>query len=353
MSHNTFLSFTAVLFCSILCYTAAATVVVNGHLETPLFPTDNWWYISIESAPVDPSSDSIIDYIGRTDGMHPDFGAVMTCGISYGVVSSNTPLVPVTFLYAGESDAGAPGRPPGYPIPEEAKTNTMIEGAVPGGGLTGDRHLLLVDQHNRLLFETWATRWNGTNWFAGSGAVFELDTNNRRPEGWTSADAAGLAILPGLVRAEEVFEHSNIVHAIRATVHGVNGYVFPASHNATTDQNSPIPLGARLRLKPGTAISNFPLQARVIMQAMKTYGIIIADTGADLYFQGTSDPRWNNDILNPAFRAVTADDFEVVELGWIIPEPLNSCMPALFIFFFSVPRYILNSRAVKKIGNYC
>jgi hypothetical protein len=316
-------------FCCALCYTTHAAVVVNSHLETPLFPSDNWWYIPVASAPVDPSSDSIIEYIGPADGMHPDFGSVMEYGISYGVVPSNTPLIPVTFLYSDESDTGAPGRPPGYPIPEEAKTNTMIEGAVPGGGFSGDRHLLLIDQHNRLLFETWATRWTGTNWTAGSGAVFELDTNNRRPEGWTSADAAGLAILPGLVRAEEVFEYSNITHAIRATVHGVDGYVFPASHNATTDPNSPIPLGTRLRLKSDTAISNFPFQARVIMQAMKTYGIIIADTGADLYFQGTSDPRWNNDILNPAFRAVTADDFEVIELGWDIPEPLSGFAPVI------------------------
>ena len=140
------------------------------------------------------------------------------------------------------------GHPPGYPIPEEAKTNSMIEGGVPGGGTSGDRHLILVDQDNRLLYETWATHWTGSNWSAGSGAVFELDTNNRRPEGWTSADAAGLAILPGLVRAEEVFVESNVSHAIRATVHGVNGYVFPASHNANTDPNSPIPLGTRLRL---------------------------------------------------------------------------------------------------------
>jgi len=327
-----------IVFWYIMCHAAIADVVVNGSLEIPLFPPDNWWYIPVESAPLDPSSDAIIDYIGRSDGMHPDFGALMEYGISYGVVPSNTPLMPVTFLYADESDSGAPGRSPGYPIPLEAKTNTMIEGAVPGGGTSGDRHLILVDQGNRLLFETWATQWDGAKWTAGSGAVFELDTNNRRPDGWTSADAAGLAVLPGLVRAEEIFSYSNITHAIRATVHGVKGYVFPASHNATTDVNSPIPLGTRLRLKPDTVISNFPFQARIIMQAMKTYGLIIADSGADLYFQGTSDPRWNNDILNPAFRAITADDFEAIELGWDIPEPLCSLLPFAFLYILSIRR---------------
>jgi hypothetical protein len=300
---------------------AHGAVVVNGSLHTPLFPADNWWYIPVTSAPVAATSAAIINYIGAATGMHPDFGAELLYGISYGVVSSNTPLRWVTFTYADQSDTNAPGQPPGYPIPDEAKTNGMIEGGVIGGGTTGDRHLLLVDESRRLLYETWATRWTGARWEAGSGAIFELDTNHRRPAGWTSADAAGLAILPGLVRAQEVFVKSNIDHAIRCTVHGVNSYVFPASHNATSDANSPIPLGTRLRLKSSVVISNKPFAVRIILQAMKTYGLIVADTGSDLYFQGTSDPRWDNGVLNPQFAAIHAGDFEALELGWDIPEP--------------------------------
>jgi len=273
--------FTFVIF----VHFASADVVVNGNLQTSLFPEDNWWNLIVSNAPLDSTSDAIITYLGgSSQGMHPDFGADLQYGISYGVVPSNTPLVLPTFTYASESDTNAPGRPPGYPIPEEAKNNQMIEGGTPGG-------------------------------------VFELDTNNRRPEGWTSADAAGLAILPGLVRAEEVFLQSNINHAIRATVHGVNGYVFPASHLANTDSSSPIPLGARLRLKQNVDISSKSFPSQVILKAMKTYGLIIADTGSDLYFQGSSDPRWDNGVLNPEFSSIKATDFEVVELGWDIPEP--------------------------------
>ena len=310
--------FTFVIF----VHFASADVVVNGNLQTSLFPEDNWWNLIVSNAPLDSTSDAIITYLGgSSQGMHPDFGADLQYGISYGVVPSNTPLVLPTFTYASESDTNAPGRPPGYPIPEEAKNNQMIEGGTPGGGTSGDRHLILVDNERRLLFETWATRWTGSSWEAGSGAIFELDTNNRRPEGWTSADAAGLAILPGLVRAEEVFLQSNINHAIRATVHGVNGYVFPASHLANTDSSSPIPLGARLRLKQNVDISSKSFPSQVILKAMKTYGLIIADTGSDLYFQGSSDPRWDNGVLNPEFSSIKATDFEVVELGWDIPEP--------------------------------
>ena len=324
-----------VLYGAVLLGAAAhvhGAVAVNGPLHTPLFPADNWWYIPITNAPLSAASDAIITYIGANDGMHPDFGTDLAYGISYGVVPSNTPLRWVTFDYADESDTNAPGQPPGYPIPHEAKTNGMIEGGVIGGGASGDRHLILLDESRRLLYETWATHWTGARWEAGSGAIFELDTNRRRPEGWTSADAAGLAILPGLVRAEEVFVTSNIDHAIRGTVHGVKDYVFPAAHNATSDANSPIPLGARLRLKSSVVISNKPFAVRVILQALQTYGLIVADTGSDMYFSGTSDPRWDNDVLNPQFAAIHAHDFEVIELGWDIPEPA-----ALWLLLVALP----------------
>jgi hypothetical protein len=295
----------------------------------PLFPSDNWWNTDITSAPVDPNSTSYISFIGGSRGMHPDFGGdsdIPTApiyGMPYAVVTGSQPLVPVTFVdSADESDIGAPGRPPGYPIPEEAKTQQKwIEGGLAGGGADGDRHLLIVDRDNRILFELYATQWNAafSRWEAGSGAVFPLDSNARRPEGWTSADAAGLAILPGLVRYDEVDGPDPIRHAFRVTVPATNGYVYPASHTAGSTAAA-LPMGARLRLKSGKDISQFPAPLQKIFQAMKTYGLIVADNGSDLYITGTYDTRWDNDLLNPAFAAIKAGDFEVVQLGWQPPR---------------------------------
>ena len=152
-------------------------------------------------------------------------------------------------------------------------------------------------------------------WEAGSGAIFPLDSNARRPEGWTSADAAGLAILPGLVRYDEVYGNGPILHAFRVTVRATNAYVFPASHIAGSN-SAALPMGARLRLKAGKDISGYAEPLQRIFQAMKTYGLIVADNGTDLYVSGTYDTRWNNDLLNPAFASLKAGDFEVVQLGW-------------------------------------
>ena len=189
------------------------------------------------------------------------------------------------------------------------------QGFLEGGS---DRHLLLIDRDEWLLFETWATRWNGSAsvWEAGSGAVFDMNRNDRRPEGWTSADAAGLAIFPGLVRRDEAEGEGDIRHAFRVTVRATNGYVWPASHEAGGTSGA-LPMGARLRLR----IEQGPLRvpARTysrIFRAMKTHGLIVADNGSDLYVTGTMDSRWNNDELNPAFRSLTAQDFEVIELCW-------------------------------------
>ncbi len=206
---------------------------------------------------------------------------------------------------------------PFYPIPVQAITEPFwIEGGPAGNsGAGGDRHMLIVDRDNRHLYELFALRWTGARWEAGSGAFFDLNTNGRRPEGWTSADAAGLAILPGLVRYDEVFGPDEIRHALRVTVHGVNNYVWPASHRANTNASGP-PLGARLRLKPGTNISGYPPYIQKIFRAMKTYGLIVADTGSDMYVSGVFDTRWSNDQLNPAFRAIKASDFEFIQLGW-------------------------------------
>jgi hypothetical protein len=305
---------------------AAAPPIVGGSLAgRQVFPADNWWNQDISAAPVDPRSAQLIDFIsGRTASnptavrrLHPDFGP-HPYGIPYVVVGGDQPRVPLAFVeYGDESDAGAPGLP-GYPIPDEARTNaTYIEGGVAGGGTSGDRHLLLVDADRWLLYESYATRWNAaaSRWEAGSGAVFDLNRNDRRPEGWTSADAAGLAVFPGLVRYDEVSGGGEIRHAFRVTTRATNGYAWPASHRAGSTASAP-PLGARLRLKASRDLSGFPPDIQRIFRAMQRYGLIVADNGSDMYVSGTMDARWDNDVLNPAFRALTADDFEVIELGW-------------------------------------
>jgi len=289
--------------------------VLNGSLAgVAVFPPDNWWNRDVATATVTSSSDAVIDFIGRDTPVHPDFGT--TFGIPYVVVDGTQPRVPVGFLYDDESDPAAPTGPPGYPIPEAAKTTAgMIEGGVAGGGASGDRHLLLVDPGNLLLFELYATRWTGSAWSAGSGAIFDLTSNARRPEGWTSADAAGLAILPGLVRADEVFDAGAIHHALRFTVRGTNGYVYPASHDATSGPGGDArpPLGVRLRLKSSVDVSSFPPPVQVILRAMQRYGMILADNGSDLFVSGAPDPRWDDELMHDEFLRVTGDDFEVIQ----------------------------------------
>jgi len=291
-------------------------VLLNEHLGS-LFPSSNWWNRDIRNAPVDPDSDRFIDFVGRSRRLHPDFGPP-PYGMPYVTVGSGQPRVPVTFVsYGSESDTEFRGVP-GYPIPEEAKTRpNFIEGGAPGGGSSGDRHLLVVDRDRWVLYELYATRWNSSagRWEAGSGAIFDLNRNDRRPEGWTSADAAGLAILPGLVRYDEVASSGDIRHAFRVTVRATDDYVWPASHRAGSTSGA-LPMGARLRLKASKDISGFSSDMQRIFRAMKTYGLIVADHGSDMYITGAMDSRWDNDQLNPAFAALTAGDFEVVELGW-------------------------------------
>jgi len=323
-----------VLCCGAAPVPAAAQLGLGGALPPPLplLPPDNWWNLDVSGAPLDPASASLIGFIGPGTGLHPDFGGDDTgtpdgiFGFPYAVVPGSQPLEKVTFvLYPDESDAGAPEAPPGYPIPVAARTQPRwIEGGNPGGCTDGDCHMLLVDRDHRVLFELYQAHWNGDHWEAGSGAVFPLDSNARRPEGWTSADAAGLAILPGLVRYDEVFGPDPIRHAFRFTVRDSNGHVFPASHDAGSNPAAP-PLGTRLRLKAGTDLSVYPAYVRKIFQAMKTYGLILADNGSDMYIQGTYDTRWDNDTLNPAFGDLTAADFEVVKLGWKGPAAQPAC----------------------------
>jgi hypothetical protein len=295
---------------------AAPPVLIESLAGRQVFPATNWWNQDISGAPVDSRSAPFVSWIGATKRLHPDFGPP-PYGIPYVVVAGDQARVPVTFEYDDESDTGAPGLP-GYPIPDEARIQPhFIEGDVAGGGTSGDRHLLIIDRDRWLLYEVYATQWNAAagRWEGGSGAIFNLNTNERRPDTWTSADAAGLAILPGLVRYDEVYGAGEITHAFRFSTRDTNGYVWPASHRAGSNASAP-PMGARMRMKASRDISGYPAEIQKIFRAMKRYGLILADNGSDMYITGTMDARWNNDVLNPAFHSLTADDFEVVELGW-------------------------------------
>jgi len=307
----------------------------------PVFPADNWWNADISSAPVDPASGSFIAFInnGGTRRLHPDFGGEESAGSTaiygfpYAIVSGAQAKQAVTFEYWDESDGvdSAGQGVPFYPIPTQVITQAhWIEGGAPGSvdqRSSSDRHLLIIDCTNRHLYELYNVWYSSTQarWYAGSGAFFDLSRNDRRPEGWTSADAAGLAIFPGLVRYDEAADPAvtEIRHAFRVTVRATNGYVFPASHRAGSTAGA-LPMGARLRLKTSVngadpALRTSDPAARKIFRAMQKYGLIVADNGSDLYISGTFDVRWNNDVLNPAFSTLTAGDFEVVELGWTPP----------------------------------
>jgi hypothetical protein len=305
-----------VLLVAVASAAAAPPVLLESLAGRQVFPTTNWWNQDVSAAPLDPNSANYVSWIGTTRQVHPDFGPP-PYGIPYVVVAGDQARVPVTFDYADESDTGIAGLA-GYPIPEEAKTQPhYIEGDVPGGGSSGDRHLLMIDRDRWILYELFATTWNASagRWEAGSGAIFDLSTNARRPETWTSADAAGLAILPGLVRYEDVYGAGEITHAFRFSTRATNGYVWPASHRAGSTAGAP-PMGARLRMKASKDISSYPAEMQKVFRAMKRYGLILADNGSDMYVTGTMDARWNNDVLNPAFHSLRASDFEVVELGW-------------------------------------
>ena len=320
----------------------AMNAIQGGTLPDPLplFPPNNWWNRDISSWPVDPNSASYISFInnGGTRHLHPDFGGDAPTqqdpygiyGMPYVVVSGATPadLVAVDFYYSSESDGVDHGTDTSarfYPIPIEARTQPrLIEGGAPGTvdlRSSQDRHLLIVDYDRNMLYELYNVYYNEQigKWYAGSGAFFDMNTNDRRPDGWTSADAAGLAILPGLVRHDEVYDPNvtEIRHALRVTVRATNGYVYPASHRAGATQGA-LPMGARLRLKASVDVTHRTSDPNIqkIFRAMQTFGLIVADNGSDMFITGTYDPRWDNDILNPAFSALTASDFEAIQLGY-------------------------------------
>ncbi|HET9707472.1 MAG TPA: hypothetical protein VFP39_04125 [Gemmatimonadales bacterium] len=277
------------------------------------FPADNPWNTAVDQEPVDPSSDTLIASIGLTRGLHPDFGADYNggpFGIPYIVVGGTTPGISVTFDYADESDPGP------YPIPADAP----IEG---GAAASGDRHVLVIDRDHWKLYELFAAYpvAGSASWTAGSGAIFDLGSDALRPAGWTSADAAGLPIFPGLVRYDEVVEQGAILHALRFTVsHTRHGYVYPARHYASSDTSSFVPpMGMRVRLKASYDISGYPPSARVILQALKTYGMIVADNGSDWFISGAPDARWNDAELN-TLKQVQGSNFEVVRMGTIVNQ---------------------------------
>jgi hypothetical protein len=268
-----------------------------------VFPKSSPWNQRIDSLPVAGNSAQIVNSIGAGTGLHADFGSGLwegaPIGIPITVVGRKQPRTRVSFDYADESDRGP------YPIPRTVK----IEG---GRSSTGDRHALIVDRDACRLYELYALYPKGRGWRAGSGAIWSLRTNKLRPAGWTSADAAGLPILPGLARYDEV-RRGVIDHALRFTVQRTRrAYVFPARHYAS-DSNDPSlpPMGLRLRLKASFDVSGFPRQARIVLVALKRYGMLVADNGANWYITGAPDPRWSNDELHTLDR-VKGSDFEVV-----------------------------------------
>lgn len=280
----------------------------------PVFPADNLWNTSVEDLPVDPNSNAYIETIGADRGMHPDFGsgtwAGGPIGIPYTIVDGSQPEVDVVFDYADESDPGP------YPIP--------VDAPIEGGSLSsGDRHVLVFDRDFCMLYELYAAypQPDGS-WEAGSGAVFDLRSNTLRPEGWTSADAAGLPIFPGLVRYDEVAS-GEIQHALRFTAPQTRrSYVWPARHFASslTDANYP-PMGKRFRLKSDFDISGFSEEVQVILRALKKYGMILADNGSAWYLSGAPDPLWDNDVLVGELSRVTGSEFEAVDETALMVDP--------------------------------
>jgi hypothetical protein len=295
---------------------SAADTSVGDSIESPplipgvspsvgsrrVFPADNPWNSDVSSAPVDPASATLIASCGLRN-LHPDFGSVY--GIPYALAGSATPRRLVTFDYADESDPGP------YPIPADAP----IEG---GATSTGDRHVLVVDTVAWKLYELFdAHPLNGAvSWHAGSGAVFDLSSNAMRPLYWTSADAAGLPIFPGLVRYDEAVLGGSIDHAVRFTCPRTRrAFIAPARHYASSDTSSALPpMGMRVRLAASFDVSSYPPEVQVILRAMKKYGMILADNGSGWYVTGAPDARWKDDRLG-TLKQIPSTAFEVVRMG--------------------------------------
>lgn len=261
-----------------------------------VFPADNIWNVRVDGLPLDPASAAYITTIGTGVPLHPDFGAP-PYGIPYAVVPGDQAKVPVSFDYADESDPGP------YPIPPDPP----IEAG-------SDHHILLLDRDHCMLYELYDARQLNGAWSAGSGAIFDVKGNALRPDGWTSADAAGLPILPGLVRYEEVAA-GEIRHAIRLTVPRTRrAYVWPARHYASSLTGAAFPpMGQRFRLRADFDLSGFSHDSQVILRALQKYGMILADNGTQWYITGAPDSRWDMDTLLPELRGVKGSDFEAVD----------------------------------------
>jgi len=287
-----------------------------------VLPADNIWNTPVDGLPVHPRSDDYVAAIGADQHVHADFGSGdwppgsgSPIGIPYVVVPGTQPAVDVRFDYADESDPGP------YPIPPDAP----IEG---GSGATGDRHVLVLEGATCTLYELYyAWPQADGSWEAGSGAIYSLRSNALRPAGWTSADAAGLPILPGLVRADEVMPGETAVggeirHALRFTAPRTQrAHVWPARHYASsrTEPEYP-PMGVRFRLKAGVNLSGFSSETQVILRALQTYGLILADNGSPWYISGVPDERWDNDVLHELHR-VHGSDFEAVDVSSLMVHP--------------------------------
>lgn len=292
--------------------TSVSTPIETDFEGRRAFPDDNPWNQDVSALAVDSNSDALIASIGLTTGLHPDFGTVYEgapIGIPYTIVSGTQPLVQISkFLYDDESDAGP------YPIP----SNAPIEG---GSDSDGDRHVIVIDKDNFILYELYRAFYKDGSWSADSGAIFDLSSNNLRTAGWTSADAAGLPIFPGLVRYDEVVQNGVINHALRFTVqHSRRAYVSPARHYASSSTSSDLPpMGMRVRLKASFDISSYPANVQVILKALKKYGMFVADNGSNWYISGAPDSRWDDDELS-TLRNVKGSDFEVVQMGEVVTE---------------------------------
>ncbi len=279
----------------------------------PIFPANNPWNQRVDSLPAARNSNTLVNSIGRDDYAHADFGSGTwnggPIGIPYVVVNKRGRAKRVSFYYPDESDRVR------YPIPK----NPPIEG---GRNATGDRHILIVDRSRCKLYELYDAhpRNGGRSWRAGSGAVWNLRSNHLRPAGWTSADAAGLPILPGLARYDEVAA-GEIDHALRFTAPRTrNAYVYPARHIAGDGDDASLPpMGLRLRLKASVDISGFPPQSRIVLTALKRYGMILADNGSPWYVSGAPDSHWDDDDLH-SLQSLTGRDFEVVDTS-SLPTP--------------------------------
>jgi hypothetical protein len=301
------------LAASALAGALAAAHPLPGAPHCPTFPTDNPWNQRVDRLPVAANSALLVHSIGLGRSVHADFGSGLyngePIGIPFSIVSKHTRRVPVSFDYASESDGRF------YPIPP----GVQIEG---GANSSGDRHVILVDRDSCKDYELYSAypQRRGASWHAGSGAIFSLRSNHLRPSGWTSADAAGLPILPGLARYDEV-ARGMIDHALRFTADQTRmKYVYPARHYASSSNDRSLPpMGLRVRLKANVDISHLPHQARVVAQALKRYGMILADNGSPWYVSGAPDRHWNNDDLHQLGN-LNGRDFEVVDTS-SLPRP--------------------------------